>query len=301
MEEYIQHIKTLSIAKQYTNTIEPLERLEEFCSKYNYNDYFYKKCRNNRFVILKTIEGVTRCNDNRKDIVNPQYARYRIDKAHVVYICDIFNPLNAYEDAISKWDKNFIYRINEDIESKYDENINEIETEGIHVFKTVRPAFQYQLLYDHIEKRLPGILVQMDYYDNGVIDQFYSITKKGYIGAYIHWYTTGIKSSESYYLDDKLDGFCTDYDEHGLIESETTYLYGWEIGTSYHYYKGILEYTISYDLSEFILKGYIKTIKSYANGKIKQNKKWHADHSQKMEYDKEYAKKMYDIFSLYSI
>jgi hypothetical protein len=295
---YVQYIKILSILKNCPNTIYALEKLEEFCSKYD-NNYFYKKCKQNKFVILKRIPGVTRCNDNRKDIVNPQYARYRIDKAHVVYICDIFNPLNTYDDAISKWDKNFIYRINCDIESKYNENPNLIETDGIHVFKNVRPAFQYQLLYTHITKELPGILVQIDYYDNGAIKEFYAVTEGKYIGPYIHWYPTGIKSGEQYYVDHKLNGFCKYYDEHGLIESEATYLHGINIGTSNHYYNGILEYTISYDLSDFLTKGYIKTIKCYTNGEVKENYDYYINHSKKMQYDKEYAAKMYNIFSLY--
>jgi hypothetical protein len=228
MEEYIQHIKKLSIDKQYPNTIELLERLEEFCSKYD-NDYFYKKCRDNRFVILKRIPGITKCNDNRKDIVNPQYAKYRVDKVHVVYICDIFNSGNTYDYAISKWDKKFVYKINEDIESKYDEDIDVIHGNGIHVFKSVRPAFQFQLLYDHKSNEFPGILVQMNYFDNGVIDLFCAVTEKGYIGPNVHWYITGIKNRESYYLDNKLNGTNIYYDKNGLISSKTIYLYGKEI------------------------------------------------------------------------
>ena len=136
----------------------------------------YKKLRGGYIAKLE-IFGKT--NENRQDIADPLYAKYRTSNVKVLKIFHMNSEVNDETRVIDKmrglYDKNFSYIVGEEMHVfGYDENINEVCSQGIHYFKTPYQAKMWNLSLDN------------------------------YTGKYIEWYDDGTLRREGEYKDGNL-------------------------------------------------------------------------------------------------
>jgi Family of unknown function (DUF5758) len=98
------------------------------------------KAGNHSIITLK-ITG--RTNEVARQHVNPEYAKYRTDKAYVMDI-DNFLTGDPMDEDTSVYDRNFVYKVGEDVEVQdYDANLDETCATGIHYFKTRAAAEEW--------------------------------------------------------------------------------------------------------------------------------------------------------------
>ena len=158
----------------------------------------YKKLQNDYIAKLKIL-GKT--NENRNDIIDPRYAKYRTSKVKVLKIfkngkrgIKIIKQMNGLHD------KNFVYTVGKEIYvPDYDKNVNNVCSQGIHYFKTPYQAKMWNLPLDYTGKWIR-------WYDNGTTqcEGEYKNGKKE--GKWIGWYKGGNKWFEGAYKDGELEG-----------------------------------------------------------------------------------------------
>lgn len=126
---------------------EKFEELKDKCSKYTGPNYVYKKCEMNHVswivVMKKTPE--TKTNEGRKNVKDPDKAKFRANLLSVVEIFNIADP-SITEKSISNTycHKITVYEVGKDVRPDlFDENLEEVCTYGIHYFKTLEPAYFY--------------------------------------------------------------------------------------------------------------------------------------------------------------
>lgn len=155
-----------------------LDQLRKICQPYcSYNNnasfqynivdheskYVFKKCideyKNQYLVVLEKISQ-TRHNESRSNVFNKDRAGFRGSVFKVILIIDIEN-LNSNLDAIRSCYEKIITQVGKDkkiniiytdyIKGKlvypdfYDENINNISSNGIHYFKTLDATYYYDI------------------------------------------------------------------------------------------------------------------------------------------------------------
>jgi len=91
----------------------------------------YKACRDSIVTLKLLPDSIT--NENRNDIVDEKYAKFRTNKALVVSIYDIDLNEEICEDK-SLFDKYFIYQVGKIIETEYDYDISLVCGKGIHYY-----------------------------------------------------------------------------------------------------------------------------------------------------------------------
>ena len=129
----------------------------------------YKKLQNG---YIAELEILGKTNENRRHIENPQYAKYRTSKVKVLKIFK--NERRGIKQMNGLYDKNFVYGVGKEIHvANYDENMNNVCSQGIHYFKTLEQAKMWKLNLDN------------------------------YTGKYIEWYDNGNKWYEREYKDGK--------------------------------------------------------------------------------------------------
>lgn len=123
-----------SIVKKYKSFIKP--------------EHVYKICRgkdtNKWIVIMKKLPD-TITNEDRKNVYNRHYAKFRANKLRVIKIINIFslksvkkithNPICSGVETI--YQKNYIV-----LPDKYDES-EKVCTHGIHYYKSISAAYYY--------------------------------------------------------------------------------------------------------------------------------------------------------------
>ena len=220
-----EEIKDNSKNDQIYECINPkLIKLKEFCKQYITSDeeYLYKTCNNYIIIMKKTSDTIT--NEERKNIINYNFAKFRANVLYVVAIVEIDNLTTIDEITnCANYNKGnilkIIYKINNLVfPDKFDQNINIICTSGIHYFKTLDAAFYYN--YNPQENTGKCYY----FYPNG---EFYSIAnyKHGKLsGKYISWHTNGTKLMEGYYVDTMRIGVWTFWhDIDGKKSAEGSY------------------------------------------------------------------------------
>lgn len=290
-QQYLEEMKGYIKKNNLNNTIELLERLEEFCQKYD-KTYVYKKCRNHRFVVLKHIPGVTITNKKRLDIVDPQNATYWGNKFYVECICHIYDVTQLYNEAKSIRDKKFIYKVGQcvEVESEYDERT---DGSGIYHFLNPRAAFEYFLERAHNVIPFQGLLIQFEYYDNGRLKRMSSFWDGVRVGPFISLFENGRKGIEGRYCDGKRVSCWKYYYEDGRMSHEGSYLNDREYGIHHH---NDLKCSILYDVSDYLKKGITKRQIEYSDGRIKEFMDFSPEHVRKMKSDEDYVKQMEKIY-----
>jgi antitoxin component YwqK of YwqJK toxin-antitoxin module len=101
----------------------------------------YKKACDNRIVVL---EILGKNNENRKSIVNRDYAKMRCSEARVLDIYSIDDFEKKFTEAKSLHNADFIYRVGEIVRPlKYNSNIETVCGGGIHYFLSREAAIGY--------------------------------------------------------------------------------------------------------------------------------------------------------------
>ena len=118
-------------------------------------------------------------------------------------------------------DKNFLYTVEEVVETKFDDDLYEVCGKGIHYFKTNEAALSYYFQYhDKIDGRY------IFYYDNGN-----KLSEVSYLNRRKHdvqkgWHSNGKQSYEENYQNGKLNGARKGWYFDGQILYEENYKNG---------------------------------------------------------------------------
>ena len=173
------------------NTYDRLDRLKEECKEYlNNPEYVYKFCSDCIVIMQKLQDTIT--NENRINVRNQLYAKFRANKLFVVKIINIDNMKYIDEIINNYYDIKIIYKCNEIVvPDKFDEDIDKVCSSGIHYFKSIDPAFYYR-----------------------------DKPPKDFTGKWIRWYENGNKRNECEYIDGKETGKCIELYEDGNKRSE---------------------------------------------------------------------------------
>ena len=106
----------------------------------------YKACRNSIVTLQLLSDSVT--NESRKDVINPDQAYFRTDKAKVIKLVNPVTTQNFIED-VSIYDPNFIYKKGEIVSTQFDPNLDVVEGKGIHYFKTYEAARSWYFYHNY--------------------------------------------------------------------------------------------------------------------------------------------------------
>lgn len=150
-------LKEISVSK--------LHELQKLCKKYIDDDsYLFKIChditnslenKGRKWLVIMQKLKDTKTNEKRDDIKDIKYAKCRANKLKVIGIIDIDNPNVTSSCIVNEYIDNFssnierklktTYTVNEIVEpDKYDEDINNVCSSGIHYFKTLERAYYYK-------------------------------------------------------------------------------------------------------------------------------------------------------------
>ncbi len=157
--------KSLEMLKHY-------EALKDYLNK----GYVFKKCEAKTYtknysclVVLKKPVKDFQCNESRKDIVDPNFAKFRCNGLITVAIYDLINT--KFIDSITHkctmylGFKKILYQVGKlSIPDLYDANIDEVCTNGIHYFITLEAALNYGIfgVEQHFQTK-----ASIAYEDNG--------------------------------------------------------------------------------------------------------------------------------------
>ncbi len=154
-----------------------LNKIKQIYEEYiNDNSYVYKNCQNEYIIIMKKLDD-TKTNESRYGITDFNNAKFRADKLLVVLIFKINQPKEQIEFFVNKFRNSEIrYQKGEIVlPDEFDDDLDEVCSNGIHYFKTIDRAFYYTMP------------------DN-------------YTGKWINYYDHGLKSNECEYLRGKENG-----------------------------------------------------------------------------------------------
>jgi antitoxin component YwqK of YwqJK toxin-antitoxin module len=198
---------------------------------------------NNRKVLIKlSIPNDALTNKDRDTIIDPKYAKYRCNRAYVVYIIDMYE--NEYDKAISFYSKNkLLYEKNKIVLSNFDKDIIQENSNGIHYFTDKELALNYNIpiLYQEwkdendiykdyygngqLHKKIKYYLDDnkkiiyknvQEYYINGQIKKDYNLDINKYDGLYREWYKDGIMKTRLTYDKNKVISFIENWDVRGI-------------------------------------------------------------------------------------
>jgi antitoxin component YwqK of YwqJK toxin-antitoxin module len=198
-------------------------------------------------------------NENRKDIIDINYAKCRADKLLVILIFDIYKPENQFDFIFNRYfddkcNSEIIYRKGEIVTpDKFDENLDKVCSNGIHYFKTIDAAFYY---YDqpfnytgtfidfsengqkvgegnYLNGKRNGKWTYWWYHTKAVVNEYYHFNDQcqqkdfegeffngNKCGHWIYWYHNGKKWKEGNYYEDKQIGTWTYWNIEGVEVSE---------------------------------------------------------------------------------
>jgi hypothetical protein len=221
------------------SNLSTLRNLESLCKNYTQNPAFvFKSCifdKSLYLIVLKKLSR-TKTNETRKSITNHFFAKFRADKLQVVRIIDVFSfnrvvpyVTNNYESTTTYYKVGHIVHPN-----KYDEDIENVCSEGIHYFKSIEPAFMY-----HIGNFIHAwnICKIKDWYDDGVLyeEGTYIYGKKS--GPWEKLHENGNLYTEVTYVNDKKSGISREWNVYGKLIEEMKYANGKLSGPWKSWYK----------------------------------------------------------------
>jgi antitoxin component YwqK of YwqJK toxin-antitoxin module len=216
-----------------------LDELIKKCAEFtdNHNDkhmYVYKLCKSlskEWLILMKKLKD-TRTNEERKNVMNENYTKFRADKLAVIFIINVNNPFETTKTMIHKFDDTeCLYEVDTIVEADYyDDDVRIVCSHGIHYFKTIEPAYYYRdIPIGYIGK-------WRKWYDNGAKKSEQILTTESGSGHMTMFYANGIKMTEGNMLDNKLTGKWITYYEDGRKGSEAYFIEGKRSGLWTQYY-----------------------------------------------------------------
>lgn len=201
---------------------------------------------NNILVLITLFIPVrAKTNMNRKNIINTKYAKYRSDIAIVLSIKDD-NEIEYQTAKSAFWNEKIIYKVDEIIQSEFDENINIVIGKGIHFFIDSQIAYNYnRKIFEQIWN--VRNLFQT-FYSNGspkerikynLINNRKCImeNKNIYSKNVSIWFENGHKKSTENYINDKRNGVFNEWYYNGQIKYTINYLDDLKHGLEKKYYQ----------------------------------------------------------------
>jgi len=174
----------------------------------------YKSCRNS-IVTLELLED-SRNNEERTNVVDDRYAKFRCDEAKVISITNVETGEKMEKD-VSFYDDRFNYVLGEVVKTWFSIRINMVCAGGIHYFKTEEAALSWY--YRRDSNNFPDGKCTT-WFENG--QKYYEgIFKNGEKdGEWTIWFVNGNKKSEGTYKDNKFVG---KWYQNGKIKYEGSY------------------------------------------------------------------------------
>ena len=184
-----------------------------------YKSCVYKSCFNH-IVVLEKLEN-TQTNECRTNIVNIPFAKYRGDKFIVRDIIHKFDNNNKVQlIKNSNYDSTITYELGKEIQSdKFDNDLNNICSNGIHYFLNIKCAFYYSL--NKIENG-----EHLLWYDNGRQLIQCTYVEGNLDGEYLQWHNNGQQWKKYTYIKGKLEGLCLNWYKNGQQWKKCTYIDG---------------------------------------------------------------------------
>ena len=196
--------------------------LRLLCSKYtNDSIYVYKSCCDGRYLVVLMKLHDTKTNEKRY-VTNRKYAKFRADKLFVIAIYDTYDPHNIdigdssllsinshYSNNGKK--KSLTYTIGEIVyPDSYDENINNICSNGVHYYTSPLPAIFHKKSYNDSYFKNETFLYQ-NWTDNGECCYSGCIVKGSREGTWYRTIFSGDKNKPN------VQFYCEVYKNHQLI------------------------------------------------------------------------------------
>lgn len=253
-------------AKNLSNS---LEYIEQKCKEYIDDPLcVYKMCQTKKgqwLVIMRKLPETT-TNEIRNNVFDIKYAKFRANKLKVVVIINVNNGNVIKSIDNTYYGHHFFksritYTVGDIVTpDKFDNNLDNVCSHGIHYLKTIKAAFFYRKLKKYSGQKYSG--QWMKFYDDGAVmceglyingkkegDWVYfnndgSIKcKENYVNGVqkdekkICKYENGNIKSEGKYVNGKEEGEWTEYYENGIIENKGKYVKGKKNGEWTEYYK----------------------------------------------------------------
>jgi antitoxin component YwqK of YwqJK toxin-antitoxin module len=224
-----------------------LEKCVDYCKRYS-DDVVYKSC-GNCIVVLRKLP-YTQTNEDRKNVADPNYAKFRADILEVLRIFLKYDPTAEYRSIENTCfeSKQITYNIGKYVEvDNYDTCKNHVCAPGIHYFKNVIPAFYYGIKFytgkyiawhDNGAKMIECEYIfgdrhgkNIEWYDDGNMRTQCEYINGKLNGKYTEWYSNGNMLKECEYINGELNGKYTDWYRNGNMITQCVYINGKLNGT----------------------------------------------------------------------
>jgi hypothetical protein len=161
---------------------------------YDDPQYVYKMCLDQYIVIMKKLPN-TLTNENRTNIINARYAKFRANCLEVCVIFDVNDCAQTRKHIINQYnDKQTKYEVNCVVTPDgFDIDLENVCSGGIHYFNSMRRTF------------------------------YYGIKPFDYTGYWFGWYDNGQKYCQGTYLDGVKNGNWIFFRSNGQIYLEGKY------------------------------------------------------------------------------
>jgi len=190
----------------------------------------YKKLLDNRICVLQIIGE---CNEDRKYVIDKQYAQFRCSKAKVLQIYETTGTTvgtvvsggtigihkKIYKEGMSIFAIKLKYKVGEIVETFYDPSEN--SRNGIHYFLTEDAAYWYNF---HKPYNYSGDL--KEFYENGIMWYHHKYTDGCQDGLQIGFHQNGNKWYEYHFSQQRYHGRQQTWDGRGNLSSISNYVYG---------------------------------------------------------------------------
>uniref|UniRef100_A0A6C0EAG9 Uncharacterized protein n=1 Tax=viral metagenome TaxID=1070528 RepID=A0A6C0EAG9_9ZZZZ len=223
------------------------EKYRKFISN---NLYVYKSCKQYIIILKKLYNTIT--NENRKGIINADYAKYRGNRFEVILIFNKFNPDEMLNEILTEYqNKKVVYTTGKIVTPDYyDCDMNNICSNGIHYYKTIEQAYYHDIEahainytgvikeWFHNGKKIKEINLK-EGHRHGLAKYWYDVGGRSLEinysngmrhGTYKEWYRDGMLACQSEYKNNLLDGSSTCFYMNGKKESQYTYEKGKRVG-----------------------------------------------------------------------
>ncbi len=217
----------------------------------------YKACQHS--IVTMELVGGSKSNENRSNVFDPNYAKFRTNKIKVITIINVLTNEEMITDN-SMHESNLLYKVGEIIESDYTDDAEIVCGKGIHYFKTYDAALSY---YYRECGRTNG--KRKGYFENG-LKHFEINYKNGkHDGKSKEWYEDGQKRQTFNCQDGKFNGKNKYWYENGQKCYIRNFINGEPEGKHIEWYKN----------------GQLKYIRNYINGEDDGNQEYWNEDGQK--------------------
>lgn len=195
-----------------------LDKIKELCKKFIKDDNFVYKASQNivsktdktrKWIIVLKKSPETKTNEDRDDIFDEKYSKYRADKLEVILIINMITLKTNKTFVVNEFKGHIIkYEVGKIVEcDKYDDSTKDYLSRGIHYFKSLDGAYYFG--------KVPSKFIGKWYmwYDNGrLLCEFYIDNEK--ILKWSDWYSNGKKKSEGCFVNYKKHGKWNTWNEN---------------------------------------------------------------------------------------